>query len=187
MFEEKNDEILLNEESDVQSKVGHVAKFNEIDLKISKEEFIGLTKEELINYIENPKWKRIRWIISIVYLLMILILLIGSTLIILRSSRCPRRDKLNWFEKEFIYEIDPLFFFDGNNDGIGDIQGIKQKIDYFKRNSIKSLLIGQSLFNHRFHLDEKRGNLNETDPIVSTTNQLKELVQDLHRKSLLIL
>ena len=38
-----------------------------------------------------------------------------------------------WWQKSVIYQIYPKSFFDSNGDGIGDLQGIIQKISYLKR------------------------------------------------------
>ncbi len=38
---------------------------------------------------------------------------------------------LKFDKKYFLYEVDPLFFHDGNNDGYGDFEGFLKKIDYF--------------------------------------------------------
>ena len=40
--------------------------------------------------------------------------------------------KTNWFENAVVYQIYPLRYMDGNNDGIGDIPGIISKLDYIK-------------------------------------------------------
>ncbi len=38
----------------------------------------------------------------------------------------------NWFNDAVVYEIYPQSFYDTNGDGIGDLQGIIQKLDYIK-------------------------------------------------------
>ena len=38
----------------------------------------------------------------------------------------------NWLKDAFFYEIYPLRFRDNNGDGIGDINGIIEKLDYEK-------------------------------------------------------
>lgn len=43
------------------------------------------------------------------------------------SSKKVSRD---WWKEEVIYQIYPKSFRDSNNDGIGDIQGIIEKLDY---------------------------------------------------------
>jgi oligo-1,6-glucosidase len=38
----------------------------------------------------------------------------------------------NWWKESVIYEIYPRSFMDSNGDGIGDLNGIIQKLDYLK-------------------------------------------------------
>lgn len=50
------------------------------------------------------------------------------------------KDK-KWWEKEVIYQIYPKSFKDSNNDGIGDIQGIQEKLPYLKELGITTIWI----------------------------------------------
>jgi hypothetical protein len=206
-----SNELLLNEKSDVQTKVGHVAKFdsdenqNDLELNfvqdhsiISKKEnqFIGLTKEELKSYINNPKWKRIRWIIGLIYILLIISLLIGSILLIIYSSRCPPKPKLVWYQKDIIYEIDVTTFYDTNQNAIGDIKGIEQKLDYFEKNSIKSILIRSSIFNFTIEtsikldgqtIKNKKVDLLTIDPLIGNETEFDNLIKIFNRKDMHII
>ncbi len=46
-----------------------------------------------------------------------------------------------WWQNEVVYQIYPKSFFDSNNDGIGDIYGITQKLDYLKELGITMIWI----------------------------------------------
>jgi maltose alpha-D-glucosyltransferase/alpha-amylase len=41
-------------------------------------------------------------------------------------------DKLHWYKDAIIYELHIKAFCDGNGDGIGDFQGLLQKLDYLQ-------------------------------------------------------
>ena len=41
-------------------------------------------------------------------------------------------DKHQWWQKSVVYQIYPKSFQDSNGDGIGDIQGIINRLDYLK-------------------------------------------------------
>jgi maltose alpha-D-glucosyltransferase / alpha-amylase len=48
------------------------------------------------------------------------------------ASRTELNDKLHWYKDAIIYELHIKAFFDSNNDGIGDFQGLLQKLDYLQ-------------------------------------------------------
>lgn len=53
---------------------------------------------------------------------------------------------LNNNKKKFIYEVDPLFFYDANDDGYGDFEGFFQKIEYIKSLNV-DIVMFPDLFN----------------------------------------
>lgn len=125
------------------------------------------------SYITNPKWKRIRWIVAIIYLLLIVSLLIGAILLIIYSERCPAKAKLVWYEKEIIYEVDLTTFRDSNGDGFGDIKGLQENLKYFEENHVKSILLRSTLFNGT--TDQLNGNIAEE-------KDLQDFAKILNRK-----
>ena len=46
-----------------------------------------------------------------------------------------------WWKKEVGYQIYPRSFYDSNNDGIGDLNGITEKLDYLKNLGIKLIWV----------------------------------------------
>ena len=161
-------------------------------------------------YINDPKWKRIRYVIGLIYILIIIGLLIGSILLIIYSSRCPPKPKLVWYQKEIIYEIDVPNFYDSNQDAIGDIQGfnsfsfslikffffrlgIQDKLDYFEKNSIKSILLRSSIFNRTIGTSIQSNNqyiktdLLNIDPQIGNETQLDNLIKNFNRKGFFLI
>jgi len=46
-----------------------------------------------------------------------------------------------WWQNEVVYQIYPKSFYDSNNDGVGDIRGIIEKLDYLKNLGITMIWI----------------------------------------------
>ena len=47
--------------------------------------------------------------------------------------------KKNWWKESVVYQIYPKSFNDSNGDGIGDINGIIEKLDYLKELGVNVL------------------------------------------------
>lgn len=84
-------------------------------------------------------------------------------------------------KKLFLYEVDPLFFYDANNDGFGDFKGLSQKINYFQYLNIDAILL-PDIFNQeeiiakdvQISIYDKYGNL----------KQLKKMIDDLQKNNI---
>lgn len=94
--------------------------------------FVGLGKEELKKYAEDPFWVRLRWILFILFWVGWLAMLVSAIVIIVLAPRCPSRPDLKWYHKDVAYNVYSKSFFDGDKDqdGYGDLEGIKQKEKY---------------------------------------------------------
>ncbi|HAV52100.1 MAG TPA: glucohydrolase, partial [Leuconostoc mesenteroides] len=42
-------------------------------------------------------------------------------------------EDIKWWQKAVVYQVYPRSFQDANGDGIGDLQGIEQRLDYIKK------------------------------------------------------
>ncbi len=51
----------------------------------------------------------------------------------------PRLPKRTWWKETFIYQIYPRSFKDSNGDGIGDLRGIIQSLDYLQKLRVETL------------------------------------------------
>ena len=48
---------------------------------------------------------------------------------------------LKWLENAVFYEIYPISFFDSNGDGMGDLIGITEKVNYLKNLGVNAVWI----------------------------------------------
>lgn len=90
-------------------------------------------------------------------------------------------DLTKWYKEAIFYEIDPRTYFDSNGDGIGDLQGILQKLDY-----IKSLGTDCIWLLPIFPSPMKDGGYDIEDyysihPDLGTVEDLKELINAIHQ------
>jgi len=105
--------------------------------------FNGLGKEEVMRYADEPFWKRLRVILLVMFWLGWLAMLVTAVIIIAVAPRCPPRPDHKWYQKETVYQVLPESFYDGNDDGIGDFDGLNMKMDYIDSLGIKAVWLNK--------------------------------------------
>ncbi|XP_047505725.1 uncharacterized protein LOC125050140 [Pieris napi] len=70
-----------------------------IELDANKRQFMGLTKEELMKYADDPMWVRLRWFMFVLFWAMWLCMLAGAIIIIIRAPKCAPPAPKKWFER----------------------------------------------------------------------------------------
>lgn len=116
-----------------------------IDIENIKLVFVGMTKDELMKFANDPYWIRLRWFLFVVFWLLWAGMLAGAIAIVVMAPKCAPPAPLKWWEQGPLYEVDVRYFKDGGDqqDGIGDIKGLISKLDYIK--SLKATGIVVSL------------------------------------------
>lgn len=64
----------------------------------------------------------------------------------LAASHGPRRPYRAWWKNAAVYQIYPSSFNDTNGDGIGDLPGIIEKLDYLKELGVNVVWLSPSGF-----------------------------------------
>lgn len=100
--------------------------------KRSNEEFVGLTKEELMKFANDPFWRRVRIILMVLFVITWVVMLAAAVAIIVIAPKCPPQPDLDWWQKTVIYHIHPQSFLASDGQYFGDINGIHEKVDYLK-------------------------------------------------------
>lgn len=96
-----------------------------IDIENIKLVFVGMTKDELMKFANDPYWIRLRWFLFVVFWLLWAGMLAGAIAIVVMAPKCAPPAPLKWWEQGPLYEVDVRYFKDGGDqqDGIGDIKG----------------------------------------------------------------
>eukprot|EP00093_Oithona_nana_P000317 00317.XXX_1223_120_1 [CDS] Oithona nana genome sequencing. len=81
-----------------------------------------------------------------------------------------------WWQQGPIYHIYPKSFCDSNSDGIGDLQGIQNRVDYLKQLDVKGIWISpiftSPMVDHGYDIS----NYTDIDPIFGTIEDFKDLI-----------
>ncbi|VVC87665.1 unnamed protein product [Leptidea sinapis] len=70
-----------------------------IELDANKRQFVGLTKEELMKYADDPFWVRLRWFMFVLFWALWVGMLVGAVTIIVLVPKCAAPPPRTWFEK----------------------------------------------------------------------------------------
>lgn len=92
-----------------------------------------------------------------------------------------------WIKECVGYEIYPRSFFDSNHDGMGDIQGIIQKLDYLEKLGVNLLWIGPF---YPSPLDDNGYDVSDfknVDQQLGTLDDIKLLIKKAHQKGMRII
>ena len=131
----------------------------------NKVTFNGLTKEQVMEFGKDPAWIRIRWTFFFLFWFIWVTMLVSAVLVVVFTPACPFRPKMNWWEKEVVYQIEIENFKDSNDDGKGDLAGgflflfirlinnldscfflgLIEKINYFDEIGVKTILLNDKL------------------------------------------
>lgn len=89
-----------------------------------------------------------------------------------------------WWMSAVGYQIYPRTFFDSNNDGIGDLKGIIQKLDYIHDLGINLIWIGPF---YKSPMDDNGYDVSDffdVDPVFGTLEDARELVSEAHKRDI---
>ncbi|MBB6522542.1 alpha-amylase family glycosyl hydrolase [Pseudoteredinibacter isoporae] len=93
----------------------------------------------------------------------------------------------NWWQGAFIYQIYPRSFFDSNNDGIGDLPGIIEKLSYIAELGADAIWISpfftSPMKDFGYDVADYRG----VDPIFGELEDFKQLVKRAHELGLKVI
>ncbi len=92
-----------------------------------------------------------------------------------------------WWQKGTVYQIYPRSFNDTNGDGIGDIRGIIEKLDYLAKLGIDLLWLTPMYVSPQRDNGYDIADYFAIDPQYGTMADFEELLEEAHRRGLKIM
>lgn len=90
----------------------------------------------------------------------------------------------NWYKEAVFYEIDPRTFYDSSGNGIGDLQGIIEKLDHIKALGVDCIwllpIFSSPLLDGGYDIDDYYA----VHPHLGTLEDLNELIEAVHGKKM---
>ena len=92
--------------------------------------------------------------------------------------------KKNWYKEMSVYQVWPRSFYDGNGDGIGDIKGIIEKLDYIKNLGVDAIWFSPLFKSPQNDYGYDIADYRDIAPEYGTLDEFKELLRLAHEKGL---
>ena len=92
-----------------------------------------------------------------------------------------------WWRNAIIYQIYPRSFYDGNGDGIGDIQGIISKLQYLKDLGIDAIWLGAIFPTSNYDLGYDIIDFKSINPDYGTIEDMEKLISKAKRLGIKII
>ncbi len=91
-----------------------------------------------------------------------------------------------WYHKTSIYQIYPRSFYDSNGDGIGDIRGIIQKLDYIKQIGFETIWCSPFFASPQADFGYDISNYTDIAPEYGTLSDALQLIEEVHKRGMKI-
>jgi alpha-glucosidase len=95
-----------------------------------------------------------------------------------------RRTETPWWKRGVVYQIYPRSFQDTDRDGVGDLQGIRQRLDYLAWLGVDAIWISPIYPSPMADFGYDVADYCDVDPIFGTLEEFDDLIADAHRRGL---
>jgi len=96
-------------------------------------------------------------------------------------------ENFRWWERGIIYQIYPRSFKDSNGDGIGDLSGIRSKLDYLQWLGVDAIWISPIYPSPMADFGYDVSSYTDIDPIFGTLTEFDALLADVHARDMKLL
>ncbi|MBE9127128.1 MULTISPECIES: alpha-glucosidase [unclassified Coleofasciculus] len=110
-----------------------------------------------------------------------------STLNLQSKTRSLNQKSNNWWRSAVIYQVYPRSFMDSSGDGIGDLNGILQKLDYIASLGVDAVWISPFFKSPMKDFGYDISDYCAIEPMFGTMENFKDLLKEAHDRGLKVL
>ncbi len=99
----------------------------------------------------------------------------------------PSNPSARWWEKGVVYQIYPLSFYDSNGDGLGDLAGIRRKLDHLLWLGVDAVWISPIYPSPLADFGYDVSDYCDIDPRFGTLEEFGSLVREMHEHGLRVI
>src|SRR3954471_1883940 len=92
-----------------------------------------------------------------------------------------------WWQNSVIYNLFPLSFQDSNNDGFGDLDGVRSRLDYISWLGVNAIWFGPLFTSPLVDVGYDVSNFFDIDPVFGTLATFDRLLSECHARNLKVL
>src|SRR5687768_2635201 len=92
-----------------------------------------------------------------------------------------------WFPGSVIYQIYPRSYKDTSHDGIGDLRGIIEKLDYIKDLGVNAIWLSPIYTSPMLDLGYDIADYTNIDPIFGCLSDFDDLITEAHKRHLKVM
>ena len=92
--------------------------------------------------------------------------------------------KNEWWRGAVVYQIYPRSFLDTNGDGVGDLNGIIEKLDYIESLGVDAVWISPFFKSPMKDYGYDVSDYRDIDPLFGTLEDCDRLIEEAHKRNL---
>ena len=89
-----------------------------------------------------------------------------------------------WWQSKVVYQIYPRSFADGNADGVGDLQGIRSRLDHLQWLGVEVLWLSPVFRSPMADFGYDVSDFCDIDPVFGTLADMDALIADCHERGM---
>ncbi|KAL2671623.1 hypothetical protein Neosp_014213 [[Neocosmospora] mangrovei] len=100
------------------------------------------------------------------------------------STKNPQPSHRQWWKEATIYQIYPSSFKDSDGDGLGDIRGVIEKLDYLQNLGVDAVWLCPIFASPQVDMGYDISDYRAIHPPYGTVEDVQELIQGLHKRGM---